>query len=250
VGKLWPKISKIRFRRTRFKLTMLWSRVRKKPLDVRLRLLFNFWAENKRGEQMERGHLSLTERTIQRMGLFPDDRILDLACGEGLATRIVAEGLLSGRGGSVLGVDISDEMLRRAQNKSSHLQNVSFVCGSAESIPLQDGFFTKVLSVEAFYYFEHQERVLDELLRVLAPTGWVFLAICHYTDYPESLDFVDQLQVPVHIRSAAEYKNMMQRGGWEQVEVEELVWDSKTRMQRAGHDRALLLIGQRPGVQQ
>lgn len=247
MASIWSKVSKIRFRRSRFKLRMLWSLVRRKPLDVRLRLFFNLWAENKRGEQMERGHLRLTETTIQKMGLSPDDRILDLACGEGLASRIMAA-RLSGYRHRVLGLDISDEMLRRARNKSSHLQEVDFVCGSAEYIPCQNGVFTKVLSVEAFYYFEHQERVLTELFRVLAPSGWLFLVICHYADYPESLNFTNEVQVPVHIRSGAEYKAMMQRGGWERVEAEELVLGPQPGSQRRGHDRALLLTGQRPPV--
>jgi ubiquinone/menaquinone biosynthesis C-methylase UbiE len=239
------KISKTRFRRTRFRLRMLWSRVSRKPLDVRLRLLFNFWAENARGENMERTHLRLAERTIQTMGLCSVDRILDLACGEGLASRLLAPAV-SGKGYSVLGLDISDEMLRRACSKSNDLQNLAFVCASAEQIPCKSGFFTKVLSVEAFYYFEHQERVLRELFRVLAPSGWLFLVICHYTDHPESLAFVHQVEVPIHIRSQAGYKAMLQSGGWEQVQAEELLWEPRPGRKRSVHDRALLLRAQKP----
>lgn len=228
---------------------MMLSRVRKEPLDVRLHLVFNYSAENNRGEQMERGHRRLTERTIKQMAVSPADRVLDLACGEGLATRLVAVGLM-GQGHRVLGLDISDEMLRRARHKSNQLHNAAFICGSGEHIPFQDGFFTKAISVEAFYYFEHQERVLSELFRVLAPSGWLFLAICHYSDYPESLAFVKNLQIPIHVRSAADYKSMMQVGGWEHVEVEELFWEPEPGKRRSVHDRALLLIGQKPGTRQ
>lgn len=241
------KISRIRFRRTRYKLRMLWSRVRREPLDVRLRLFFNFWAQHNRGEQMERDHLHLTEKTIQKMQLSSDDRILDLACGEGLAARLTARAL-SGPGHRVLGLDISDQMLRRARIKSKDFDDVAFVCASAEYIPCRDGFFTKIISIESFYYFEHQERVLSELFRVLAPSGWLFLTICHYADRPESLAFLQKLRVPTHVRSAAEYRAMLERGGWAQVAVEELIREPSADRVPSVHDRALLLIGQRPPV--
>ena len=244
---IWRKISRIRFRRTRYKLRMLWSHIRREPLDTRLRLFFDFWAQNHKGEKMERDHLCLTAKAIERMRLTPGDRVLDLGCGEGLASRLIS-GQLSGCPHRVLGIDISDEMLRRARTKSNHLPQVDFLSGSAEHIPCEQGAFTKVLSVEAFYYFGNQERVLDELLRVLAPSGWLFLVICHYADYPQSTHIKNKVQVPVHIRSAVEYKTMMRRGGWEQIEAEELILDSEAGSRNRGHDRALLLIAQRTAV--
>lgn len=226
---------------------MLWSYIRRESLDMRLRLFFDFWAENHKGEKMERDHLCLTAKTIERMQLSPGDRVLDLGCGEGLASRLISA-QLSGHPHRVLGIDISDEMLRRARTKSSHLPEVDFLSGSAEHIPCGDGVFTKVLSVEAFYYFGNQELVLDELQRVLAPSGWLFLVICHYADYPQSAHIKNKVQVPVHIRSAVEYRTMMQRGGWNQIQAEELIVDLEPGSQHRGHDRALLLIAQRPPI--
>lgn len=242
---IWHKLSRIRFRRVRYQLRMMWSRIRREPLDSRLRLFFDFWAENHKGERMERDHLSLTAKTIERMGLSPGDRVLDLGCGEGLASRLISA-RLTGCPHRVLGIDISDEMLRRARAKSNHLPQVDFISGSAEHIPCQDGVFTKVLSVEAFYYFGNQERVLEELCRVLVPLGWLFLVICHYADYAQSINIKNKVQVPVHIRSATEYKAMMQQRGWEQIEAEELILQPQMGSQHRGHDRALLLIAQRP----
>ena len=52
-----------------------------------LRAEFNQWALEGRGAEMEQHHLSLAQQTIGRMELKPGDRVLDLSCGAGWATR-------------------------------------------------------------------------------------------------------------------------------------------------------------------
>src|SRR5205085_11382963 len=130
--------------------------------DDLLRAEFNRWAEQGRGEEMERHHLDITEKTIRRMALRPGERVLDLGCGAGWATRLLAR--LVGEGpegfGQVVGVDVSDEMIRRARTASRDFDNIMFVWGSAQQIPWEENFFDKVLSVESFYYYPDQDRVL------------------------------------------------------------------------------------------
>ncbi len=58
--------------------------------DEKLQLEFNRWAEQGEGEKMERHHLDITEKTIRLMGLRPGERVLDLGCGSGWATRLLA----------------------------------------------------------------------------------------------------------------------------------------------------------------
>src|SRR5205807_6497471 len=51
--------------------------------------------------------------------------------------------------GEVVGIDVADEMLRRAGHASAEIRNVRYLWGSAENIPAEDNHFTKVLSVES-----------------------------------------------------------------------------------------------------
>ncbi len=201
-----------------------------KTPDDRLRSEFNRWAEAGRGEEMERHHLSITEQTIRLMELRPGERVLDLGCGAGWATRLLAR--LVGEGpegfGQVVGLDISDEMVRRARAASTEFENVMYLVGSAQQIPWEENFFDKVLSVESFYYYPDQDRVLAELFRVMAPRGRMFILINLYQDNPYSLRWVEELKVPVHVRSQAEYVQLLKAHAFEEVEAHRIRDESPT----------------------
>jgi len=207
--------------------------------DEKLQLEFNRWAEEGRGEEMERHHLPITEPVVRMMALKLGDRVLDLGCGAGWATRLLARMVAAEKSnahndGLVLGVDISDEMIRRATENSRDLSNVRYLVGSAEQIPSEANFFHKVLSVESFYYYPDQDRALDELRRVMAPGGRLFILINLYADNPYSLRWVEELQVPVHARSQQEYVELLRSHGFENVEAHRIPDPSPTPEEYTG----------------
>jgi len=189
--------------------------------DERLRREFNEWAAAGQGPKMERHHLNIAEQAIRRMALKPGERVLDLGCGTGWASRIVARLVATGPAGfgQVVGLDISDEMIARAREASTDFENLLFVWGSAEKIPWEENYFDKVLSIEAFYYYPDQERVISELFRVMAPRGRLYILINLYRDSPYGVRWAERLKVPVHIRSAQEYEEMLKRHTFEEVET-------------------------------
>ena len=172
---------------------------------------FNQWAAAGRGDDMEAHHSDITDQTIVLMHLNALDRVLDLGCGTGWASRRLARLVPDGE---VVGIDVADEMLRRAEQASQRLKNVRYIWGSAEKIPAKDNYFTKVLSVESFYYYGDQGRALDELHRVMALAGTLFILINLYKDNHYSLRWVDELKVPVQARSEAEYKDLLEQHGF------------------------------------
>ncbi|MBV9574035.1 MAG: methyltransferase domain-containing protein [Acidobacteriales bacterium] len=198
--------------------------------DQKLQLEFNQWAERGEGEKMERHHLDITGKAIRLMDLRPGERVLDLGCGAGWATRLLAR--LVGEGpegfGQVVGLDVSDEMIRLARASSRDFHNILYVWGSAQQIPWEENFFDKMLSVESFYYYPDQDRALSEIFRVMAPHGRIFILINLYTDNPYSLQWVDKLNVPVHVRSEAEYLDLLKRHAFENVESRRLPDDTPT----------------------
>ena len=186
--------------------------------DEKLRQEFNQWAEQGRGEEMENHHIIITEQTLALMHLKPGERVLDLGCGAGWASRLLARMVSGGeRPGQVIGLDVSDEMVRQALAESKEFDNVMFVVGSAAQIPWEENFFDKVLSVESFYYYADQERALAELFRVMAPRGELYILINLYKDNPLSLRWVGELKVPVQARSEQEYIALLKAHTFEDV---------------------------------
>ena len=198
--------------------------------DEKLQQEFNRWAAAGEGPKMEQHHLNITEKTIRLMNLRAGERVLDLGCGSGWATRLLAR--LVGDGpegfGQVVGLDVSDEMVRLARESSKDFENILYVWGSAQQIPWEENFFDKMLSVESFYYYPDQDRALAELFRVMAPKGRIYILINLYRDNPYSLQWVDKLKVPVHVRSAAEYADLLKAHAFEKVEWQQIPDDAPT----------------------
>ena len=227
--------------------------------DEQMRREFNEWAEAGRGEEMEHHHINITQQALALMNLKPGEKVLDLGCGAGWASRLLAQ--LVG-GGQVVGLDVSDEMIRRARANSSELDNVMFVVGSALQIPWEENFFDKVLSVESFYYYGDQDRALDELFRVLAPKGELYILINLYKDNAYSLRWVEELKVPVQVRSEQEYVELLRDHGYVDVRAVRIPDLTPTPDEYTGkwfknaeelrdfkRIGALLLIARRPDVE-
>ena len=228
---------------------------------------FNQWAANGRGRDMEQHHASIGEQAIKAMQLLPGQRVLDLGCGTGWSARRMAslvEGTAAERPqdfGQVIGLDVSDEMIRQARELSAECENALFVWGSAHEIPWEDNYFHKALSIEAFYYYHDQPRVLAELLRVMAPGAELYILINLYRDNPYSLLWVGHLQVPVVVRSAAEYADLLRTAGFGEVawrQVPDLTptpdtytgrwFSSAEELRESKRIGALLLTARKPGA--
>ena len=187
--------------------------------DQKIQQEFNQWAAAGRGDEMEDHHSDITNQTLDVMHIEPTDRILDLGCGTGWASRRMAR---QATNGEIVGLDVADEMLRRAEQTSKEFKNIRYVWGSAEKIPAADGAFSKVLSVESFYYYADQGKALDELLRVMAPKAKLFILINLYKDNHYSLRWVSELKVQVQALSEAEYKALLEKHGFKNVQAQRI----------------------------
>lgn len=209
-----------------------------------LRQEFNAWAARGKGASMGRHHRGITEKALARLALQPGDRVLDLGCGSGWATRLMAAQVAPG--GTAVGVDISDAMIAEAERESAGVPNVRFVACGAEAIPGPAGQFTHVLSVESFYYYADQGRVLEELHRVLRPGGRLALLMCLYVGHPAAARWAQELKVPVHMRSPEEYRAMLTEAGWQEATTETFE-PAAGQGEPDPHEYALLVMARRSG---
>jgi len=104
--------------------------------------------------------------SLDALVLTAGDRLLDVGCGTGAASRRGAA-----LAGSVVGIDLSSAMLREAGTLARRLDNVTFMQADAEVLPFADASFTAVLCTNSFHHYPNPENALREMTRVLTPGG-------------------------------------------------------------------------------
>jgi len=184
------------------------------PANELLRDEFNRWAEEGRGEGMEAEHLPIALPVLDRMRLAPDDNVLDVGCGAGWLARLLAERVPEGR---VVGVDVSDGMIRRARRNLSEIENVMCVVGTADEIPWEPNFFNHAISIESAYYWPDPPRGLREIARVLREGGSVWILINYYRDNPHCHQWAAQFKTRASLHSAEEWADIIRDAGFSGV---------------------------------
>lgn len=188
-------------------------------MDERLRLEFNDWARAGRCEGMEKGHRPIGEQAIDLMAIPADARVLDVGCGSGWAARLMAE---QAHEGHIIGIDIADEMISVARDSSRSFPNVEYRVAGAEKLPFPDGVFTHAFSMESLYYYTDMPGALKEIKRVLKPSGVFVCVVDLYQENRPSHQWIEQLNVPVQLLSATQYRWLFEQVGFTNVSDQRL----------------------------
>lgn len=186
---------------------------------------FNRWAESGRGDGMEQDHLPITLPVLEKMRLAVTDNVLDVGCGSGWLSRRISKRVPHGR---VVGLDISDEMIRVARRTSVDHDNILFVTGAAAEIPWEPDFFTHAISVESAYYWPDPAAGAREICRVLRVGTTAWILINYYRDNPYCHQWGPLLAVPTHLWSAEEWVRLFRVAGFGQVSEERVADPSPT----------------------
>lgn len=112
---------------------------------------------------MGRGYARLA---VDLASVSDADRVVDVGCGPGGAARAAAQ-----RGATVVGVDPAPMMLRLASAVTRVQSNITWSQGSAEALPLPNGWATVAWSLRTVHHWKDVTAGLAELRRVLAPAG-------------------------------------------------------------------------------
>jgi len=112
---------------------------------------------------------------IEIAALRPGERVIDVACGTGVVTRLAANAL--GPGGSVAGLDVNAGMLAVARSVAPADVSIDWYETSAEAIPLPSGSFDVVLCQMGLQFMADKLAALREMRRILAPGGRLVLNV-------------------------------------------------------------------------
>jgi ubiquinone/menaquinone biosynthesis C-methylase UbiE len=114
----------------------------------------------------------MSELLCEAVDLRPDQRVLDVATGNGNTALAAAR-----RSAEVTGLDYVPALLERARERAAAERlEAEFIEGDAESLPFEDGSFGAVLSTVGVMFAPDQEAAARELLRVCRPGGRLGLA--------------------------------------------------------------------------
>ena len=111
-------------------------------------------------------------KLVDAFELKAGEKVLDVGCGEGVLVPYLLKRL--GSEGFVVELDNSLEMLKGAMKKSS--RQIQCVWAGAESMPLVDEDFNRVICFASFPHFASYKKALKEICRVLKPEGSLVIA--------------------------------------------------------------------------
>jgi ubiquinone/menaquinone biosynthesis C-methylase UbiE len=112
---------------------------------------------------------------IDRMNVRPDDRVLEIGCGHGIAASLICERLAKGR---YTAVDRSQKMIDAAMRRNARFVTdgkAEFLLGDVRTIDLGDRVFDKIFAQRVRLFHEQPELTRVLLKRWLAPRGKVFV---------------------------------------------------------------------------
>lgn len=169
----------------------------------------------------------VARRLVDAARPAPGERVLDVACGTGAATRRAVDAV--GPGGRVAGLDANPGMLEVARTASP--QGIDWYNAPAEAMPLPDEAFDLVLCSMGVQFFPDKVQALREARRVLAPGGRV--AWCAPGPTPPLFAAIDEAlrahigpgaSMFVHavfsLDDAAEARALMEAAGFDRIDVQ------------------------------
>src|SRR5690348_6881251 len=122
------------------------------------------------------------------------ERILDVGCGPGFYVSALLD--VVGPTGSVIGIDISADMVAMATKRCEGHHNVAFHQAPATKLPLDDSSFDAALSIQVLEFVSDVDAALAELHRVLRPGGRLVVwdvdwsTVSWHSDRPDRMSHV------------------------------------------------------------
>jgi ubiquinone/menaquinone biosynthesis C-methylase UbiE len=137
---------------------------------------------------------AMREAYLSEVGLPSNARVLDIGCGTGALTRVLAKWP---NVSAVVGLDPSPVLLDRARQCAGTHSGLTFEEGDARALPFEASSFDLTLFHTTLCHVPEPERALGEALRVLRPGGWLAVFDGDYATTTVAIGDFDPLQACV-----------------------------------------------------
>ena len=209
------------------------------------------WYDRVVGEKGHYYHQSVILPGVLRLlSLSPGDRLLDVACGQGILARSLSKGV------DYVGADASPSLIAAAKQKSKH---TFLVADATKPFPLEEMSFTAATIILALQNIERGDLALQNIAPLLKKGGSLVLVLSHPCfriprqsswgiDEPKKLQYrrIDRYLTPMSIpiqthpgqkgtvetttyhHPLSTYTQWLQQAGFAITEMEEWVSDKKS----------------------
>jgi ubiquinone/menaquinone biosynthesis C-methylase UbiE len=136
--------------------------------------------------------------------LQPGERVLDVACGTGVVTRLAAPEV--GSTGQVTGLDMNAGMLAVARSLPPPAgASITWVEGDAGAMEFPDASFEVIMCQQGLQFFSDKPAALREMYRILVPGGRVVLSVWKSAG-PYNVAIAEALEYHVSVEAATLYR--------------------------------------------
>lgn len=182
----------------------------------RTRELFNEWASDGDDKRAEKEHSYAAKKVLDSLKWKSSDSYLDIGCGNGYTLRHVAGYVKKGR---LIGLDFSDEMIKKARLLSKTIPNASFYLTDFMKWRTSGHKFDKIFSMETFYYFRNVPKALRKTFALLKKKGIFACVVDFYKENEASHVWPDKdhCNVPMQLYSMDEWRDMFAKAGFKKI---------------------------------
>ena len=178
----------------------------------------------------------------------PGERVLDVACGTGVVTRLVAQRV--GLAGKVVGLDLNPGMLAvaasSAANEPPTSAPITWQEGGATKMPLPDAAFDIACCQLGLQFFPDRPAALREMYRILVPGGRLALMVWRGIEHSPgfgilaaalarhvSAEAAGIMRAPFALADAEELRGLIATGGFHDITIQPVPGDGSLSISRA-----------------
>ncbi|MEH7388004.1 class I SAM-dependent methyltransferase [Bacillus sp. JJ1521] len=164
-----------------------------------------------------------------------DATILDAGCGDGYGSFLLAE-----RGYQVVGVDISAEMVEKA-NKRSETKRLSFTQADLTALSFEDETFIGILAINSIEWTEDPLQAINEIKRVTTPGGIFCVGLLGPTAGPRQNAYprLYGKKVIQNTMMPWEFEKLVSENGWSVVDGQPVYKDAVNKEMTKGLPKEL-----------
>lgn len=129
--------------------------------------------------------MRITEELASSLPIAPGMRILDLGCGMGISSILLAEKYDVTVFAADLWISPTDNAKRFAERGLDAKKIIPFLVDATKEIPFAHDYFDMIISVDSYQYFGTNESMLGKLLPFVKKDGYIAVAVPGFNqDFP------------------------------------------------------------------